>query len=106
MHDEGRAPDRVAWPRWNVEEYFAHAKGEIGLDHYAVRHWIDWYRHITLAMLVLAHLAVVRARLRQAPAGKGAWRSSVPQSWPANCSRSPCLACVAWSTGSSGNLHR
>ena len=37
------------------------AKGECGLDHYEVRHWQGWYRHITLAMLALAVLAVLRA---------------------------------------------
>jgi SRSO17 transposase len=69
----------VAGQRWNVEGDFEQAKGEVGLDHYEVRHWIGWYRHITLAMLALAYLAVVRARLRQEaePAGKGAWRPSV-----------------------------
>jgi len=77
----------VAGQRWNVEEDFEHAKGEVGLDHYEVRQWIGWYRHITLAMLALAYLAVVRARLRQAPpAGKGAWRPNGPLSWPASCS--------------------
>jgi SRSO17 transposase len=72
----------VAGQRWNVEEDFAHAKGEVGLDHYEVRHWIGWYRHITLAMLALAYLAVVRARRREedATATKGAWRPSVPLS--------------------------
>jgi SRSO17 transposase len=64
---------RVAGQRWNVEEDFEQAKGEVGLDHYEVRRWIGWYRHITLAMLALAYLAVVRARLRQEePLGKGA----------------------------------
>ncbi len=66
----------VAGQRWNVEEDFEQAKGEVGLDHYEVRHWISWYRHITLAMLALAYLAVVRVRQRQdqdaEPAGKGA----------------------------------
>jgi SRSO17 transposase len=64
----------AAGQRWNVEEDFAHAKGEVGLDHYEVRQWISWYRHITLAMLALAYLAVVRARLHQPPAlaAKGA----------------------------------
>jgi SRSO17 transposase len=72
----------VAGQRWNVEEDFEHAKGEVGLDHYEVRHWIGWYRHLTLAMLALAYLAVVRARLRQEPdtAEKGARRPSVPLS--------------------------
>jgi SRSO17 transposase len=55
----------VAGQRWNIEEDFEQAKGEVGLDHYEVRHWIGWYRHITLAMLALAYLTVVRARLRQ-----------------------------------------
>ena len=38
------------------------AKGECGLDHYEVRHWQGWYRHITLAMLAHAVLAILRAR--------------------------------------------
>jgi hypothetical protein len=71
----------VAGQRWNVEEDFQHVKGEVGLDHYEVRHWIGWYRHITLAMVALAYLAVVRARLRQEAepvlVAKGAWRPSV-----------------------------
>jgi SRSO17 transposase len=75
----------VAGRRWTVEEDFEQAKGEVGLDHYEVHHWIGWYRHITLAMLALAYLAVVRARLQAAGAEKGAWRPSVPPSWPASC---------------------
>lgn len=66
----------VAGQRWNIEEDFEEdfeqAKGEVGLDHYEVRHWIGWYRHITLAMLALAYLTVVRARLHREPEGKGA----------------------------------
>jgi len=38
------------------------AKGECGLDHYEVRHWQGWYRHITLAMLTLVVLTVLRAQ--------------------------------------------
>ena len=53
----------VAGRRWTIEESFQAAKGEVGLDHYEVRHYHGWYRHITLAMLALAYLAVVRARL-------------------------------------------
>jgi SRSO17 transposase len=53
----------VAARRWTVEECFEQAKGEVGLDHYEVRHWVGWYRHMTLAMLALAYLAVLRARL-------------------------------------------
>nr|WP_307711404.1 IS701 family transposase [Streptomyces sp. V4I23] len=52
---------RVAGVRWSVEECFQAAKGQVGLDHYQVRHWTSWHRHITLAMLALAFLSVVAA---------------------------------------------
>jgi hypothetical protein len=52
---------RVAGTRWSVEECFQAAKGQVGLDHYQVRHWTAWHRHITLAMLALAFLAAVAA---------------------------------------------
>jgi SRSO17 transposase len=53
---------RVAGTRWAIEESFESAKGEVGLDHYEVRSWNGWYRHITLAMFAHAYLTVVRAR--------------------------------------------
>ena len=49
--------------RWAIEESLEAAKAEVGLDHCEVRHYHGWYRHITLAMLALAYLAVVRSRL-------------------------------------------
>ncbi|AZQ75915.1 MULTISPECIES: IS701 family transposase [Streptomyces] len=52
---------RVAGARWAVEECFQTAKGECGLDHYQVRLYHAWYRHITLAMAALAALTAVRA---------------------------------------------
>ena len=52
---------RVAGARWVVEEGFEQSKGEVGLDHYEVRRHAAWYRHITLAMLAHAYLAVTRA---------------------------------------------
>jgi SRSO17 transposase len=60
---------RVAGTRWAVEEGFAQAKGEVGLDHYQVRKWPGWYRHITLALLAQAFLAVTRARAASKQAG-------------------------------------
>lgn len=51
----------VAGQRWTVESAFQLAKGECGLDHYEVRHWQGWYRHITLSMLALVVLTVLRA---------------------------------------------
>jgi SRSO17 transposase len=55
---------RVAGQRWRIEQSFELAKGEVGLDHYEVRRWNGWYRHMTLAMFALAYLAVLRARLQ------------------------------------------
>ena len=51
---------RVAGTRWAIEECFEETKGEVGLDQYEVRRWDGWYRHITLAMLAQAYLAVIR----------------------------------------------
>jgi SRSO17 transposase len=61
---------RVAGARWAVEESFETAKGEVGLDHYEVRSWAGWYRHITLAMLAHAYLSAVRAVAADAEAQK------------------------------------
>ncbi|MDX6320065.1 MAG: hypothetical protein QOD35_3465 [Nocardioidaceae bacterium] len=51
---------RVAGTRWTIESCFEAAKGEVGLDEYEVRSWTGWHRHVTLAMLAHAYLAVVR----------------------------------------------
>jgi SRSO17 transposase len=62
---------RVAGCRWRVEEAFEQAKGEVGLDHYQVRQYGAWYRHVTLAMVALAFLTVTRAQLTDPTAGVG-----------------------------------
>jgi SRSO17 transposase len=59
---------RIAGMRWTVEACFEAAKGEVGLDHYEVRSWTGWHRHITLAMLAHAYLTVVR---KAAAGGRG-----------------------------------
>src|SRR4051794_30600371 len=51
---------RIAGTRWTIEACFEAAKGEVGLDQYEVRSWTGWHRHITLAMLAHAYLAVIR----------------------------------------------
>ena len=51
---------RLAGIRWAIEECFEEAKGQVGLVQYEVGRWEDWYRHITLAMLAHAYLAVIR----------------------------------------------
>ena len=57
---------RVAGQRWTVESCFEHAKDELGLDQYEVRHWTGWYRHITLVMLAQVFLNAVRISAQQA----------------------------------------
>ena len=66
---------RVAGIRWAIEECFEEAKGQVGLDQYEVRRWEDWYRHITLAMLAHAYLAVIRHQVsaQGCSGGKGAF---------------------------------
>jgi SRSO17 transposase len=65
---------RVAGARWTIEACFPPrtglrpagdpgfeaANGEVGLDQYEVRSWTGWHRHVTLAMLAHAYLAVLR----------------------------------------------
>ena len=48
----------VASARWGIEDCFAEAKNEAGLDHYQVRRYLARYRHVTLSMLAHAFLAV------------------------------------------------
>src|SRR5215211_8030060 len=62
---------RVAGTRWAVEGAFEQAKGEVGLDHYEVRKWPGWYRHVTLALLAHAFLAVTRAQATSPKRTKG-----------------------------------
>jgi SRSO17 transposase len=57
----------VAGARWAVEDCFAEAKNETGLDHYQVRKYRAWYRHVTLSMLAHAFLAVTARAARPAP---------------------------------------
>lgn len=52
--------------RWTVEQCFEEGKGEVGLDHYEVRSWQGWYRHITFCMLAHAFLVVLRTKRRLA----------------------------------------
>ena len=62
---------RAAGARWTIEDTFKLAKGQVGLDQYEVRSWRGWYRHVTLALLALAALAVgtgQRGRTRPAAA--------------------------------------
>ena len=51
---------RVAGHLRAIEECLEEAKGQVGMDRYEARKCDEWYRHITLAMLAPAYLAVIR----------------------------------------------
>ncbi|GAC1564280.1 MAG: IS701 family transposase [Herpetosiphon sp.] len=71
---------RVAGMRWTIEESIQIAKGEVGLDHYEVRSWTGWYRHITLAMWAQAFLTVIRAETGAAAVPKKRGQATMTRS--------------------------
>ena len=83
---------RAAGARWTIDDMFKLAKGQVGLDHYEVRSWQGWYRHITLALIAFAALTIGARK-------KG--RQTAPATFP-----SPSRKSVACSSGSSGPRHK
>jgi SRSO17 transposase len=77
---------RIAGTRWAIESCFEAAKGEVGLDDYEVRSWTGWHRHITLAMLAHAYLAVLR---KAALGGRGRARSRCRDAAPHRARSAP-----------------
>jgi SRSO17 transposase len=60
---------RALGGRWHIEEEFENGK-DLGLDHYEVRSWVGWYRHITLVLLALAFLTSIALAARSlSPSG-------------------------------------
>ncbi len=65
----------VCQDRWAIEQCFAEAKDEVGMDHYEVRRWDAWHRHVTLCLLAHAFLVAVRLAARDEEAsGRGGKR--------------------------------
>jgi SRSO17 transposase len=58
---------RAAGLRWKIEQDNQTGKDQLGLDHYQVRKYTPWHRHVTLAMLAAAFLTVTRANLGKDP---------------------------------------
>jgi len=52
---------RVAMQRYTIEQCFEEAKSDLGMDHYEVRSWPSWHRHLTLTMMAMSWLAHMRA---------------------------------------------
>jgi hypothetical protein len=105
--------------RWHIEEDLENAK-DLGLDHYEVRSFTGWYRHITLVLLALAYLVGICATQRDAtvpptaarPAGTSAALAlTVPEVrhllarliWPASSS---VYRVLAWSWWRRSHQHR
>ncbi|WP_368860983.1 transposase [Streptomyces sp. B15] len=72
---------RVAGARWAIEEAFRAAKNECGLDQHEVRRYPGWYRHITLAMLAHAILAVLAAQATEKGAAETTPPALSPSPW-------------------------
>jgi SRSO17 transposase len=58
-------PEAIRTPalmRWSIEQCFNECKDYLGMDHYEVRTWQGWRRHILLTLI--AHLFVIKLRQR------------------------------------------
>jgi SRSO17 transposase len=64
--------------RWHIEEDLEASKA-LGLDHYEVRSYLAWYRHITLVLLASAFLVglCVQTHLTDAPHQEAAARATL-----------------------------
>jgi SRSO17 transposase len=80
--------------RWTVEQCFEEGKGEVGLDHYEVRSWQGWYRHITLCMLAHAFLVVLRTQSQVLMEEPG--EDEQKKRWKPSPSHSPSLSLSAF----------
>jgi SRSO17 transposase len=53
---------KPALMRWAIEQCFNECKEHLGMDHYEVRTWHGWRRHIL--MTLLSHLFVIKLRIQ------------------------------------------
>ena len=72
---------RAIGARWRIEEDFETGK-DTGLDHYQVRSFIGWYRHITLVMVAQAFLKVICAQSQEASAPDSPSTTAAPETSP------------------------
>jgi SRSO17 transposase len=58
-------PEKIRIPalmRWSIEQCFNECKDYLGIDHYELRSWTGWRRHILLTLI--AHLFIIKLRRR------------------------------------------
>ena len=60
----------MAGQRWQIEQAFQATKAERGLDHYEIRNWQGWHRHITPAMLAKRYRRFCAHAPKQLQAGR------------------------------------
>jgi SRSO17 transposase len=70
--------------RWRIEEDLQATK-DCGLDHYEVRSYLGWYRHITLVMLAYAFLVSLCVQAHPPPPAAGPLARPAPP--PGNAAR-------------------
>lgn len=58
---------QVAFSRWHIERVFEDGKGEIGMDHFEVRHYRSITRHLVLSMVSFLFLMQETQRLQKKP---------------------------------------
>jgi len=51
---------RASSMRWSIEQLFQEGKSYLGMDHYEVRSYPGWHRHMTLVILLMHFLLCVR----------------------------------------------
>lgn len=73
--------------RWGIEQCFAETKTELGLDHYELRGFAGWHRHMLLCMLAHAFLWHLKIRLGEKnPPG---YAAADPQPAPIRAAAAP-----------------
>jgi SRSO17 transposase len=57
--------DKVALLRWSIEQCFEECKTELGMNHYEVRSYNGWHRHMLLVMVAHEFLCEVQNMLKK-----------------------------------------
>lgn len=51
---------KMSISRWSIEQSFEECKTELGMDHYEVRSYIGWHRHMLFVMMAHEFLCEVQ----------------------------------------------
>ena len=62
---------KPALMRWAIEQCFNECKQHLGMDHYEVRTWHGWHRHILLTLIAHLFVAKIRKQLSVRPRSPG-----------------------------------